>query len=279
MLSYRHAFHAGNFADVLKHAVQVALLAHLGRKPKPFWVIDTHAGAGVYALEDAYAMKNAEWAAGIGALWERPDAPPLVAALVDLVRDLNPDGALRYYPGSPWLSRQLTRPGDHLRLFERHPADHALLAENLRDPRVHVARGDGFAGLRAVLPPPPRRGLVLVDPPYEEKQDYGRVVEALEHALGRFAGGVYALWYPCLPRPEAASLPARLEALPAASWLRVELHVAAPAAGGRGMHGSGLFVLNPPFTLEASLRESLPWLVDALGRAPGARFVLEARAP
>jgi 23S rRNA (adenine2030-N6)-methyltransferase len=280
MLSYRHAFHAGNHADVLKHFVQMQLLHYLAQKDKPFWVIDTHAGAGCYELDRGYAAKNAEYESGIARLWQAGGLPAALADYVALVKGLNPDGQLKLYPGSPLVSQQLLRDQDRLRLFELHPSDFELLAQNFaeRDKQVIVQKADGFGALKALLPPPPRRALVLIDPPYEEKQDYARVVDALQEGLKRFANGIYAVWYPCLQREESARLPEKLKRLPVKSWLQVELHVQSPAADGFGMHGSGMFVLNPPWTLHATLQEVMPKLLALLGQDAGARFVLEQQA-
>ncbi|GHU34693.1 ribosomal RNA large subunit methyltransferase J [Betaproteobacteria bacterium] len=280
MLSYRHAFHAGNHADVLKHLVLVQLIRYLGQKEKPFWVIDTHAGAGAYDLDAGYAKKLAEYEGGIGRLWERKDLPAPVADYVDLVRRLNPDGRLRKYPGSPLLAWWTLREQDRLRLFELHGSDVRLLRRNFQDAgkRVVVEGSDGFAGLRALLPPPPRRAVVLIDPPYEEKQDYERVIQTLKDALTRFPGGSYAVWYPQLTRLEARELPQRLKRLPVKDWLHAALHVREPASDGFGMYGSGLFVINPPWTLHDTLAGALPFLAETLCEDAGAGFTLEQQA-
>ena len=279
MLSYRHAFHAGNHADVLKHLVLIELTRYLGQKDKPFWVVDTHAGAGAYALDSAHASKLAEYREGVGRLWERKDHPPAVADYMALVRRLNPSGGLKVYPGSPFFALWTLREQDRLRLFELHSKDARLLAENFAHAgkQVVVSPTDGFAGLKALLPPPPRRGLVLIDPSYEEKQDYDRVVKALKEGLSRFSGGTYALWYPQLTRLEAHELPQRLKRLPA-KWLHVALRVREPAKDGFGMHGSGMFVINPPWTLHDTLAGVMPYLVSTLGSDSGAGYVLEQSA-
>jgi len=277
MLSYRHAFHAGNHADVLKHLMLVQLTRYLGQKDKPFWYVDTHAGAGAYELDTAYAQKLSEYRGGIGRLWERRDLPGAVAEYVELVRRFNPDGRLKKYPGSPFFALWTMREEDRLRLFELHSKDARLLLENFREAgkRVIVESEDGFAGLKALLPPPPRRALVLIDPSYEEKQDYERVIQALRDALTRFPGGTYAVWYPQLTRLEAHDLPQRLKRLPVKGWLHAALRVREPAKDGFGMHGSGMFVLNPPWTLHDALAGVMPFLVDALGEDAGAAFTLE----
>ena len=279
MLSYRHAFHAGNHADVLKHLVLIELTRYLGQKDKPFWVVDTHAGAGAYALDSAHASKLAEYREGVGRLWERKDHPPAVADYMALVRRLNPSGGLKVYPGSPFFALWTLREQDRLRLFELHSKDARLLAENFAHAgkQVVVSPTDGFAGLKALLPPPPRRGLVLIDPSYEEKQDYERVMKALKEGLSRFSGGTYALWYPQLTRLEAHELPQRLKRLPA-KWLHVALRVREPAKDGFGMHGSGMFVINPPWTLHDTLTGVMPYLVSTLGSDSGAGYVLEQSA-
>ena len=277
MLSYRHAFHAGNHADVLKHLVLVQLTRYLGQKDKPFMVIDTHAGAGAYALDSGYAVKLAEYKEGIGRLWGHNDLPPPLAEYVDLVRRLNPDRRLQAYPGSPFIALWTMREQDRLRLFELHSKDARLLQENFQDAgkQVIVESGDGFAGLKSLLPPPSRRALVLIDPSYEDKQDYERVFHALKDALTRFPGGIYAQWYPQLTRLDAHELPQRLKRLPAKSWLHVALRVSTPSKDGFGMHGSGMFVLNPPWTLYVTLAGVMPFLAETLGLDAGASFTLE----
>jgi len=269
MLSYRHVFHAGNHADVLKHAVLLAVLAYLNQKEKPYWVIDTHAGAGGYRFDAGRAKSHAEYVDGIGRLWERSDLPPLLADYVAAVRADNPDGQLKRYPGSPLLAFNAMRPTDRLRLFELHPADVKLLAQAITgaapdaQKRVQIRQEDGFAGLKALLPPPPRRGLVVIDPAYEDKRDYTRVVEALKEGLQRFPTGTYLLWYPLLQKNESIQLAGKLKKL-APEWLNATLTVKAPSPDGMGMHGSGVFLINPPWTLAAVLKETLPWLAATL---------------
>ncbi|GGC17907.1 ribosomal RNA large subunit methyltransferase J [Oxalicibacterium flavum] len=291
MFSYRHGFHAGNHADVLKHLVLIQLLKYLNQKDAPYMMIDTHAGAGVYALDSEYATKNAEFETGIAPLWERDDLPPAVADYVGLVKSLNPSGKMRHYPGSPYCAEQVLREQDRLRLFELHPADSKLLADNFRKLEAHAAaqgqrptargkrvmieRSDGFAALKALLPPPSRRALVLIDPPYEDKGDYRAVVDAVSDSLRRFATGVYAIWYPALNRNESRQMPERLKKLPSNGWLNVTLSISSPSPDGFGLRSSGMFIHNPPWTLEATLREVMPYLVDVLGRDGGASFTIE----
>ncbi|MDE2599330.1 MAG: 23S rRNA (adenine(2030)-N(6))-methyltransferase RlmJ [Rhodocyclaceae bacterium] len=280
MLSYRHAFHAGNHADVLKHTVLLQLIKQLQGKDKPFWVVDTHAGAGLYALDEGYAKQLGEYREGIGRLWGRTDLPEAVADYLAAVGEVNPDGKLKHYPGSPWIAYRNLREQDKLRLFELHTTDVRLLQQNFAGAgkQVLIQNEDGLAGLKAFLPPPPRRGLVLIDPSYEDKRDYVKVHQTLREALERFATGVYALWYPCLARSETRELPEKLKRLPAKSWLHVELCVRGrePDENGQvGMYGSGLVILNPPWKLYESLQDVMPWLRDTLAQNEGASFVLE----
>lgn len=292
MLSYRHAFHAGNHADVLKHFVTIQLFNYLAQKDTAYTYIDTHAGAGLYALDGGYASKNAEYETGIAPLWDRKDLPPALAEYVDLVKEMNPSGKMRYYPGSPYCAEKILREQDRLRLFELHPSEIKILSENfqrldahkeaqgqrptVRGKRTIISAGDGFLGLKALLPPPSRRGLVLIDPPYEVKDDYRRVKETLEDAIKRFPTGTYAVWYPVLQRPESKQLPERLKRIPANGWLNVTLSISGPSPDGFGLHSSGMFIINPPWTLESTLREVMPYLVKVLGRDAGAGFQLES---
>ncbi|TNC97314.1 MAG: hypothetical protein FD121_905 [Gallionellaceae bacterium] len=280
MLSYRHAFHAGNHADVLKHFVELELLRYLAQKDKPYWYIDTHAGAGCYELDSEYAEKNAEYKSGIARLWDADGLPEALAEYVRMVKHFNPDGVLKLYPGSPLVTLHAMRDQDRMRLFELHPTDHAILEENFAEHSSHVLmqKADGFGALKALLPPPPRRGLILIDPPYEEKQDYQRVVTALQEGLKRFANGTYAVWYPQLQRSESVELPDKLKQLPVKSWLHVALTVHTPDEDGFGMHGSGMFVINPPWTLYATLQEVMPVLAARLGEFGQGSFVLEQQA-
>ncbi|MEW6165968.1 MAG: 23S rRNA (adenine(2030)-N(6))-methyltransferase RlmJ [Pseudomonadota bacterium] len=285
MLSYRHVFHAGNHADVLKHSILLAVLDYLNQKDKPYWVVDTHAGAGGYRFDAGRAKTHAEYEDGIGRLWERKDLPPLLAAYVAAVRADNPDGQLRRYPGSPLLAFAAMRPADRLRLFELHPADVKLLGQAITgaapdaQKRVQIRQEDGFAGLKALLPPPPRRGLVVIDPAYEDKRDYARVVEALKESLQRFPTGTFMVWYPLLQKNESIHLPGRLKKL-APEWLNATLTVKAPSSDGMGMHGSGVFLINPPWTLATALKETLPWLAEVLAlEKVSAGGTVETNAP
>lgn len=279
MLSYRHAFHAGNHADVLKHAVAVQLLRYLGQKDKPYWYVDTHAGAGVYSLTEGYAAKTSEYQTGIGALWKREDLPASVADYVEQVSALNADGQLRFYPGSPYLAWRLMRANDRMRLFELHTTEMEILRHNFRDAgrRAMLYAGDGFEGIKALLPPPPRRALVLIDPSFEDKRDYARTLVCVEESLKRFATGIYAIWYPQVVRPESERFAEQLKRLQATDWLHVTLTVSRPPSDGYGLYGSGMFILNPPYTLAATMKEMLPYLARVLGQDDSARFKVESR--
>ena len=278
MLSYRHAFHAGNHADVLKHFVLVQLLEYFNQKDKPYWYIDTHAGAGCYALDEAFARKNAEFDEGVARLLGRKDVPSEVKSYLKVVRDLNNNtGKLRLYPGSPCCAAPLLRADDRMRLFELHPADCRLLRKTFEDEgsKAIVLEQDGFTGINAFLPPPTRRALVLIDPPYEVKTEYRTVVAMLKESLRRFPTGTYMVWYPKLHSMQSRELPEKLKRLPDTKWLHVSMDVHKPADDGFGMHGSGLFIINPPWTLPATLKKVMPWLVEVLGQDEGASFKLE----
>lgn len=278
MLSYRHGFHAGNHADVLKHFVLVQLLAYLVQKDKALWYVDTHAGAAQYALTDSTALKNAEFETGIGRLWGRRGLPPSLEDYVAQVRQFNPDPhKLKAYPGSPQIALQMLRPLDRLRLFEKHSTEIRILQQNVaaQGRRAIALAADGFDALKSVLPPPSRRALVLIDPSYEDKADYKRTKQALVDALTRFATGTYAIWYPQVQRRESRQLPNSLKLAGANDWLHVALTVKAPAADGYGLHGSGMFIVNPPWTLADTLRGTMPWLSDALAQDHEATFQLE----
>ena len=280
MLAYRHAFHAGNHADVLKHCVLVAVLRHMNLKDKGYRYVDTHAGAGGYSLLGDYANKRGEYAQGIALLMKRDDLPEAVRDYVKLVRQFNPGGELLQYPGSPALAQMLLRTQDQMRLSELHPTDHKILASYLAEAvGTEVAMVDGFTTLKRHLPPPLRRGVLLIDPSYEVKTDYGRVLAALREALALFANGTVLIWLPQLQLIEAAQLPQRLKSSAAGcvkkGWLHARLTVTSAGRGGFGLLGSSLFVTNPPHTLAPMLREVLPWLVTVLGQDANAGWAVE----
>ena len=276
MLAYRHAFHAGNHADVLKHIVLMLVLRHMNAKPKPYRLIDTHAGAGGYSLLGDHARKKREFDQGIGRLLDRDDLPTAVADYVSLVKQFNGGGRIEQYPGSPAIGRMLLRSGDQHRLFEIHPTEHRILAAYLAQAKgVEVIDRDGFDGLKGQVPPSSRRAVVLMDPSYEGRADYGRVIAAMREAIHRFADGVYLVWYPQVNKLEAAQLPKRLIALAPKGWLHASLTVQRSNEPGFGLNGSGIVVINPPHTLREQLQAILPFLTQALGQYAQAHHHLE----
>ena len=266
-MNYRHAYHAGNHADVLKHAVLARLLEHMKKKDKPFRVIDAHAGIGVYDLSGIEAGKTGEWEGGIGKLAE-PFAPGVEALLAPyraVIAALNPQGGLRYYPGSPELALRLMRPQDRLIANELHPQDAvALEREYLRDQRCDVTSMDAETCLKAKLPPPERRGLILVDPPYEVKNEAEKTVRMLEQAVRRFAQGVFVVWYPLKADQTAETVLAGAKEIGLPATLKVELRVREAFSGG-GLAGSGLVILNTPWKLDRELKLLVPALAARMG--------------
>jgi 23S rRNA (adenine2030-N6)-methyltransferase len=279
MLAYRHAFHAGNHGDVLKHIVLMLVLRYMNQKEKGWRFVDTHAGAGGYSLHSTYAKKNAEFNEGVGRLWGRTEVPPAVADYLDLIRQFNGGNTLKQYPGSPAIANALCREQDQLRLFEMHPTDYRVLASYLaEEPGVEVKMSDGFEGLKSRLPPPTRRGVVLMDPSYELDRDYSAVVAALRDGMQRFADGTFMVWYPVVGKLPAVQLPKRLKALAPKRWVHARLTVQKLDARGFGMAGSGVFIINPPHTLHAELNTLLPWLHQALKQFDGGGWLLEQKA-
>lgn len=295
MFSYRHAFHAGNHADVLKHTVLLAILRHMVEKETAFTVFDTHAGAGLYRLDGDYAKTSAEASEGFLKLIANTGKESLAPAIqdyVDMVASFNAtQGQWNVYPGSPFIIQQLLRGRDKLKLYELHPTDTKTLTANIAQleagRQVAILREDGFEGLKKFLPPPSRRALVLCDPSYEVKHDYARVQAMVTDAMQRFATGTYAVWYPIIPRPEAHDVPKKLKTLAnkaGKSWLGATLTVKSSKltqdSEGEvvrpGLPASGMFVINPPHTLKAALKDALPQLARLLGQDQHATFTLEA---
>jgi 23S rRNA (adenine2030-N6)-methyltransferase len=275
-MNYRHAFHAGNFADVHKHAVLARIVMHLRQKPTAFRVIDSHAGAGRYDLLAEEATRGGEWRDGIGRVWGRPlgegksAADALLAPYIEAVAACNTGPGLRTYPGSPLIARHLMRAQDRLIACEIEPRATAQLAAALRgDARAKALEIDGWTAIGAYVPPRERRGLVFIDPPFEEAVDFTRLSAVLSSAHRKWPTGIYLAWYPITTRAAADALARRLRQLSLAKILRCELSVRAPAADA-GLTGSGGVGVNPPFTLEADLRVLLPALGSLLGRAAAA---------
>ncbi|STO55637.1 DNA (exogenous) processing protein [Canicola haemoglobinophilus] len=265
MLSYRHSFHAGNHADVLKHIVQMLIIENLQLKEKGFYYLDTHSGVGRYRLFSEEAEKTAEYQEGIARLWDKEDLPEEVQRYVSLVKKLNYGGKeLRYYAGSPFIAAQLLRPQDRALLTELHPADYPLLRNTFKEfANISTKRDNGFQQLKATLPPKERRGLVLIDPPYELKEDYDLVVKAIEEGYKRFATGIYAIWYPVVLRQQTKRIIKGLENTGIRKILQIELAVR-PDSEQRGMTASGMIVINPPWTLEEQMKKILPYLTRTL---------------
>ncbi len=269
MLSYRHAFHAGNFADVLKHLVLIQILDYLVLKEKAICFIDTHAGAGGYALNSGYAQQNLEFENGVGQLWQRHDLPEAVSRYLDVIKAINRSATLQYYPGSPLIIKHLMRPQDRLALFEWHPTElEALVKKFSKDPRIHIYPEDGLNQSIPLLPPIERRGLVLIDPAYEIKTDYQTVVSTLVSMYRRFATGTYALWYPVIERQRNQKLERQLRASGIKNILLFEWALCADHTKP-GMTGCGMAVINPPWTLTATLQQTLPWLVNTVSDRDG----------
>lgn len=268
-MNYRHAFHAGNHADVLKHFTLARLIALLSRKEAPFAYLDSHAGVGLYDLLGEQASRTDEWREGIGRLWDLAELPAPMAAYLQVIRELNPDGRLRYYPGSPELARRLTRPQDRLQLNEKHPEDGQLLRDNMAgDRRVAVHLGEGWHLPRALLPVAEKRALMLIDPPFEKADELERCVTALREAIGRMRQTVVAIWYPIKDQRQLKRFYQGLENSGAPKLLRVELRVHA-ADNALGLNGSGLAIANPPWGIEDELRQVLPWLAERLAQSQG----------
>jgi 23S rRNA (adenine2030-N6)-methyltransferase len=278
MLSYRHSFHAGNFADVLKHIVLIQILEHLGKKEKPFCCIDTHAGPGDYALDDVYALKNKEFENGIAKLWQRSDLPDSVAGYVNFIKTFNHAGELIRYPGSPSIIKQFLRGKDRLFLYELHPTEIQLLnAAFSRDRRIKVFHADGLKNSVGLLPPSEHRGLVLIDPSYEIKSDYDLVIETLMQMHKRFATGTYALWYPVVERPRNRHLEKAVKSSGLKNVQLFELGIKADTCE-HGMTASGMIVINPPWTLITDMQQTLPWLADTLGIDGAGSYRIETLA-
>jgi 23S rRNA (adenine2030-N6)-methyltransferase len=267
MLAYRHQFHAGNFADVFKHALLVRLLLALRRKDKPFLYLDTHAGTGRYDLEHPWAQKNAEFRGGIARIFDRDDTPQLAAPYLRAVRAENADGPLRYYPGSPRIARRFLRPGDRAVLSELNKKDCAELEKLFaRDRQVTVRLMDGYQSLKAHLPPKERRGLVLIDSSFDRASEFARLADALQAAHQRWATGVYALWFPLMAQAAMQSFEHRIVATGIRRVLWLDLRLDAGYEIGK-LGGCGMLVVNPPYGFDAESAPLLDWLKRVLAPA------------
>ena len=283
-MNYRHAFHAGGFADVIKHIVLVRILIYLQEKPAAFRVIDSHAGAGLYDLTGEEARRGGEWLTGIARIMQArfsEDTAPLLKPYLDIVRAFNSGNELAAYPGSPLITRALLRPQDRLTACEVEPGAHRQLVDALRrDPQARVVDLDGWTALPAFVPPNERRGLVLIDPPFEAKDEFDRLADGFAAAFAKWPTGSYLLWYPAKSRRGTDDLAQRVAAAaanakPAGKFLRLEFSVA-PQAADAPLASTGLLVVNPPWTLHGELKRILPELEKPLGQGGAARFRLEA---
>ncbi len=278
-MNYRHAYHAGNFADVVKHVILARIVDYLKRKEQAFRVIDTHAGIGLYDLKGVEAGKTGEWTGGIERIIEaadqgriEADALELLSPYLDAVRAVNGPDTLRHYPGSPFVVRHLLRKQDRLSALELHPKDAATLAKRFEgDYQVRVIELDGWLALGAHLPPKEKRGLVLVDPPFEKDGEFDRLVDGLIKAHKRFSGSTYALWYPLKDRRETERFANRLYESGIAKIMQINVAIRAPSSEPR-LDGTGMIVVNPPYTLESEMQTLLPCLTKLLGEDEGANF-------
>jgi 23S rRNA (adenine2030-N6)-methyltransferase len=286
-MNYRHAFHAGGFADVIKHIVLVRILSYLQDKPAPFRVIDTHAGAGTYDLTCDEARRSGEWLTGIARLMQARFSEktlPLVAPYLDIIRAFNPKAELKAYPGSPLIARALLRPQDRLTACEIEPKARKRLIDALRrDTQARVVDLDGWMALPAFVPPKERRGLVLIDPPFEQKDEFERMADGFTQAFAKWPTGIYLLWYPVKSRRATDSLARHVAEIVAAGaspgkCLRLEFSVA-PQTAEAGLISAGLLIVNPPWKLAGELRTILPELEKPLGQGGAGRFRLETPKP
>jgi len=264
MLSYRHIYHAGNFADVFKHALLTRLLIALSAKGKPYAYIDTHAGIGRYELAHAWAQKAREYENGIGRLWKIDRVPPLLEPYMDIVRAENPDGRLRYYPGSPLIARRFVRAGDRMILNELNKVDFAELERVLaQQKRVSLQLMDAYRALKAHVPPPEKRGLVLIDSSFDRPRELGRIVKALKEAHARWASGVYAIWYPMLEPAPMKDFAASVQRSGIRKVLRLEIIVRSDDETGF-IPGCGMLVVNPPWHFDEEGKAIVEWLAPTL---------------
>lgn len=270
MLSYQHGFHAGNIADVLKHAVLCQVIDHLLQKNKPFYFHDTHAGRGLYDLTHPVAQKTGEYRDGIARIWNHRDMPAGLAPYIRTLQAFNTGTGLRMYAGSSLLAQRMMTGADRLAANELHPQEYQALHDNVKGLRnLRVSKEDGYAALKAALPPKERRGVVLIDPSYELVADDFAVVDALREALKRFSTGIYLVWYPVVEPARARKMVRGIAALAKEKILQLELFVRDPVAGSGGMAGSGMLVINPPWQLDVVMQETLPWLVKQLAPDTG----------
>ncbi|MWN32248.1 MULTISPECIES: 23S rRNA (adenine(2030)-N(6))-methyltransferase RlmJ [unclassified Gilliamella] len=279
MLSYRHSYHAGNHADVLKHIVLTLCIESLKEKEKPFLYLDTHSGAGRYLLKSEHSEKTGEYLSGINLLWQQSNIPELINTYISILKRYNPFDELKYYPGSPLIAKQLLRKQDKINLTELHPTDYALLKQEFsKDKRTKVLREDGFVQLKSKLPPQSRRGIVLIDPSYEIKDDYQKIPVALLEAYKRFATGVYLIWYPVVSRTQTQKMIDNIVNSGIKRVSQFELAIK-PDNNQKGMTASGMIVINPPWKLHEQMRTILPWLKTILDIEKTGNYIIRELVP
>jgi len=279
MLSYRHSYHAGNYADVLKHTVLTLCLESLKEKDKPFIYLDTHSGAGRYLLQSEHAEKTAEYLSGIAPIWQQQNIPTELAPYLSVLKYYNRTPTLKYYPGSPLIAKQLLRKQDKLFLTEIHSSDYPLLRQEFsKDSRAQVAREDGFLQLKSKLPPESRRGLILIDPSYEMKDDYQRIPFALHEGYKRFATGIYLIWYPVVNRKQTQNMIDGIINTGIKRILQIELAIK-PDNNQKGMTATGMIVVNPPWKLYQQMQVLLPWLKQMLDPQDMGHIILNELVP
>ena len=279
MLSYRHSYHAGNHADVLKHIVLTLCINSLKEKEKPFLYLDTHSGVGRYLLQSEHAEKTGEYLSGINLIWQQSETPELLNTYLSVLKRYNPFDKLKYYLGSPLIAKQLLREQDKINLTELHPTDYPLLRQEFsKDKRANVLREDGFAQLKSKLPPESRRGIVLIDPSYEIKYDYQKIPKALLEAYKRFATGIYLIWYPVVSRTQTQKMIDEIVNLGIKKISQFEFAIK-PDNNQKGMTASGMIVINPPWKLQQQMQTIMPWLKNTLDTEKTGNYLIKELVP
>ena len=279
MLSYRHSYHAGNHADVLKHIVLTLCINSLKEKEKPFLYLDTHSGAGRYLLQSEHSEKTGEYLSGINLIWQQSETPELLNTYLSVLKRYNPFDNLKYYLGSPLIAKQLLREQDKINLTELHPTDYPLLRQEFcKDKRARVLREDGFSQLKSKLPPESRRGIVLIDPSYEIKDDYQKIPKALLEAYKRFATGIYLIWYPVVSRTQTQKMIDEIVNLGIKKVSQFEFAIK-PDNNQKGMTASGMIVINPPWKLQQQMQTIMPWLKNTLDTEKTGNYLIKELVP
>ncbi|OCG02361.1 23S rRNA (adenine(2030)-N(6))-methyltransferase RlmJ [Gilliamella apis] len=275
MLSYRHSYHAGNHADVLKHIVLTLCINSLKEKEKPFLYLDTHSGAGRYLLQSEHSEKTGEYLSGINLIWQQSETPELLNTYLSVLKRYNPFDNLKYYLGSPLIAKQLLREQDKINLTELHPTDYPLLRQEFsKDKRARVLREDGFSQLKSKLPPESRRGIILIDPSYEIKDDYQKIPKALLEAYKRFATGIYLIWYPVVSRTQTQKMIDEIVNLGIKKISQFEFAIK-PDNNQKGMTASGMIVINPPWKLHEQMQTIMPWLKKILDTEKTGNYLIK----